>query len=274
MVAPMNWNLAVAANDDALLGHCLLASPGARSASKVLVERGFPSAAQAYNAASLKAESDIVVFAHQDVYLPAGWDDRLGSALEHLHAKDPGWAVAGVVGIATGLAPTGYAYCTGLQRIVGAPFPEPVEAETLDELLLVVRRSSRLRFDEQLPGFHLYGTDICLTARTSGMKAYIIPAFCVHNTAGLDFLPVSFWRSYLYLRRKWRATLPIKTPCTTITRFGWPIVSHTLRSAYSCYVRGEKAGSRVKDPSALLRNLEDHGQSLAPVPKKRAVQAQ
>jgi hypothetical protein len=161
-----------------------------------------------------------------------------------------------------------------LQRIVGSPFSEPVEAETLDELLLVVRRSSRLRFDEQLPGFHLYGTDICLTARKSGMKAYIIPAFCVHNTAGLDFLPVSFWRSYLYLRRKWRAGLPIKTPCTTISRFGWPIVSHTLRSAYSCYVRGEKAGSRVNDLTALLWNLEDHGEGFRPVRAERSAQSQ
>ena len=39
----------------------------------------------------------------------------------------------------------------------------PARAATLDELLLVIRRDSPLRFDPSL-GFHMYGADICLQA--------------------------------------------------------------------------------------------------------------
>ena len=37
--------------------------------------------------------------------------------------------------------------------------------QSFDELLIVLRRDSGLRFDEGLPGWHMYGTDIVQTAR-------------------------------------------------------------------------------------------------------------
>ncbi len=40
----------------------------------------------------------------------------------------------------------------------------PARVATLDELLLIVKRDSGLRFDPAL-GFHLYGADICIQAR-------------------------------------------------------------------------------------------------------------
>src|SRR3546814_14609534 len=44
-------------------------------------------------------DAQIVLFAHQDVYLPAGWLDRAIEALSKLAARHPGWAVAGPYGV-------------------------------------------------------------------------------------------------------------------------------------------------------------------------------
>lgn len=217
--------------------------------------RGYRSAAAAYNAALGQAATDVLVFAHQDVFFPAGWDAQLAQAIKQLEDAGQNWAVLGVMGITSDGKPKGYLYCTGLKRVIGKAFPQPAECSTLDEVVLVVRRSSNIRFDEGLPGFHLYGTDICQTARAAGFGTYIISAFCVHNTSGLTFLPWDFWRGYFYLRTKWRNRLPIRTPCTTISKVPLPVLDHPVRSAYARYVKGIKSGTRLADPAALYRTL-------------------
>jgi hypothetical protein len=151
-----------------------------------------------------------------------------------------------------------------LVKVLGQPFQAPRACISLDEALLVIRRSSGLSFDEQLPGFHLYGTDICLAARQKKMNSYIIPAFCIHNTAGLKFLPWAFWRAYLYMRKKWWQQLPVKTPCTVITRLPAQIVEDPLRSAYSAYLKRRNVGKRVPDPHSLYRELVGAGRVSQP----------
>ena len=51
----------------------------------------------------------------------------------------------------------------------------PPQVATLDELLLIVRRDSGLRFDPEL-GFHLYGADICLQASEQGLAVVALAA--------------------------------------------------------------------------------------------------
>lgn len=224
--------------------------------------RGFGSAAAAYNAGIGRTSADILVFAHQDVYLPYGWDQMLAAAIDGLTNTDPTWAVLGVFGMAHDVKPRGHMYCTGLEKVLGGPFIDPIACNALDELVLIVRRSSGLLFDPLLPGFHLYGTDICLEARRRGLRSYIIPAFCIHNTAGLDFLPWGFWRAYFFMRRKWWQELPVKTLCTTIGRIPTPLIEHPLRSAYSRYLRRRRMGKRVPNPAALHQELLRSGQVI------------
>ena len=88
---------------------------------------------------------------------------------------------------------------------------------SLDEVVLIFRKSSGLMFDEYLPGYHLYGADICAEARRQGRKSYAISAFCIHNTNIGGILPLEFWKCYLFMRRKWMNSLPIHTPCTRIS---------------------------------------------------------
>jgi hypothetical protein len=196
-----------------------------------------------------------VVFVHQDVFLPGGWEVKLQRALEWLYANDPRWAVAGVWGVQASGNRSGHLYCVGLGQVLGREDTGAVEVQTLDEVLLVVRKSSELQFDEKLPGFHLYATDICLEAQHRGMRCYAISAFCVHNTNGYSLLPREFWKNYLALRRKWRKRLPVTTPCTEITGFCWPAIRMNLVQWKNIVLGKDKPGKRVTDPAELYRTL-------------------
>ena len=218
--------------------------------------RGFGCAGAAYNAGIRQSSGEVLVFAHQDVYLPPEWDSQLGAAVAHLFQSDPNWAVLGVFGITRDSRPQGHLYCTVGQQVLGESFSQPVPCISLDEVVLVLRSSAGLVFDEQLPGFHFYGTDICLEAQQRGLNSYIIPAFCVHNAQGQKFLPWAFWQGYLYMRRKWRRQLPIKTPCTVIRKWAFPMAQHPLQSAYVHYVKREQPGRRVSDPASLYTRLQ------------------
>ena len=161
----------------------------------------------------------------------------------------------GVVGISREKEVAGHCYSTGLRSVVGQAFAEPIEAESLDEVVLVMRRSSGLRFDEQLPGFHFYGTSICLEAEARDMKSYIVPAFCVHNSNGVTHFPPDFWRAYFYLRREWWTRLPVRTTCTTITKGYAPFLRATVKDVGGALVGHRTAGSRSSDVARLYESL-------------------
>jgi hypothetical protein len=143
--------------------------------------------------------------------------------------------------------------------VLGEPFGHPVEASVLDELLLVLRRSSGLRFDEQLPAFHLYGADICLQAGAAGMNSYIIPAFCIHNSNGVRYLPRNYWQAYLYMRRKWWKSLPVNTCCCTLSRSYRPLVAQVVSDMKQRLDGKRVVGTRCHDVAALHRTLASTG---------------
>jgi glycosyltransferase involved in cell wall biosynthesis len=219
--------------------------------------RGFACAGAAYNAGIRQSGGDILVFAHQDVYLPPDWDSHLAAAVSRLCQSDPNWAVLGVFGITHDSRPHGHIYCTGLGKVLGHGFAGPVNCTSLDEVVVILRRSAALEFDEQLPGFHLYGTDICLEGQRRGFNCYIIPAFCIHNTQGMKFLPWAFWKSYLYMRHKWKERLPVRTPCTLITRSCFPLFLHSAKNSFAHYIKRQPVGLRVPDPGALYEALRN-----------------
>jgi glycosyltransferase involved in cell wall biosynthesis len=260
------WSLVVAVNDEQVLRSTLLRSPDIDSRCQLIVKTGFRSAAHAYNEGLSEALHDTVVFCHSDVYLPAGWLGRLRAAIAVLSVTDPNWAVLGVIGIGLDGAVRGHVYSTGLKGTVGFPVSNLVEVKSVDEMVIVLRRSTKLRFDGNLPGFHLYGTDICLEAIRRGLKAYIFPGFCLHNSNGIRFLPFAFWRSYFYLRNKWRKQLPIVTCCTKVTKFCWPVMWHFVAKTRKHFLLRATVGKRCADPDSLYK-------SLAPSPALHAAPA-
>jgi len=244
----MNWSLVVAVNSEEVLQGNLLRSTESTLANEIVILRQKKNASAAYNEGLAKSTGDVIVFAHQDVYLPPGWADQLTASIVKLTIKNPNWGVAGVYGVSSSGQGAGYVYSSGLRGFVGEPIFGSICVSTIDEMLLIIRRTAGLQFDEMLPGFHLYGTDICLEAGKRGMKNYIIPCFAVHNSCGITWLPFSFWKAYMYLRKKWRSRLPLITPCTKISVGCSAIFDHLLRNVY-LNIRGQnKPGCRVPDP--------------------------
>jgi len=258
------WSLIVPVKEehDEVLKGTLLGSPEIDDRCDLIIKCGYRSAGEAYNAGISEASSEILVFCHSDVYLPSGWLGELTSAVRELGDVDPNWGVLGVAGVTANGRVSGYLYSTGLKAIVGERFAQPLEATSLDEVLLVVRRSSMLKFDEELPGFHLYGTDICLEAKKRGMRSYVISAFCVHNSIGVRYLPRAFWRAYIYMRKKWWAELPVTTCCTTIAKSGWPILHHVISRSRDHLFCSVDIGTRCDNPEALVKRLAARGESV------------
>jgi hypothetical protein len=204
--------------DAAVLNGNVLASPcfAPPHSHQIIVKEKFASAAVAYNEAIDQAANDLIVIAHYDMIFPASWISDLAHALEYLDRVDPAWGVLGCAGMTVDSRCWGSIYQHGM-GLVGTAVDLPVPVQTLDEIVLIIRKSSGLRFDEYLPHFHLYGADICLRAAKRKMRSYAIPAFCIHNTNHYLVLPKEFYESYRHIRRVWKDALPVQTTCIRVT---------------------------------------------------------
>ena len=218
---------------------------------RLIVQEGFASASLAYNDAIERAKTDLLVFAHQDVYFPADWLSNLGKSLKLLESTDVDWGVLGGYGASSRGVWAGFLFSVGL-GVVGAPFTRPVAIDTLDEYLLILRKSSGLRFDPALPYFHFYGTDICLSARKQGRACYAISAFCIHNTS-YGYVAPEFYKSYWDIKKKWRQSLPIQTPCIRITRWNRELVVRRFKElCFTVVGKNRQPRPRLEDPSIVL----------------------
>jgi len=216
---------------------------------------GYPSASLAYNEGLAEAEAELVIFAHQDVFFPENWLQKLLQATEAIQTKDRNWGVIGCFGVTRTNQRYGHLYSTGLRSILGAPLERPMPVQTLDEMVLILRKSSGLSFDEHLPGFHLYGTDICMQAARRGMVNYAIDAFCIHNSSQTVHLPAEFFRCYRYLRMKYWNELPIQTSCIRITKSNSHYFRYRLDGLIARFTR-RKGNIRHADPAALWQVLK------------------
>lgn len=250
-----------AVNDTEMLKANLLASPFLLQNPdyQVLTQMEFSSAARAYNEGIDRADNDLIVFAHQDVFFPAAWLAQLGNALQYLEAVDANWGVLGCWGVTRTGETWGHIYSTGW-GILGKPFESPVEVQTLDEIVLILRKSSGLRFDETLPHFHLYGTSICMHAARRRLKCYAIPAFCIHNTEQILTLPREFYNCYRNIKQVWRGQLPIYTSCIKISRFDTELWMRRLREfRLQALSGGPHHARRQESPQQIFARLEAEG---------------
>lgn len=256
----MDWCCIAAVNDTKILEANLAVSPVfLEDSTRLSILRNEPSASIAYNAGLDRTQARICVFAHQDVYLPLGWEAKLADYVSRLDALDPDWAVAGLFGIDRDGTPVGRVWSTGIGREIGVPFADPIPVQSLDELIIILNRESGLRFDEALPGFHLYATDIVQMALSSGKGAYVVDAPVVHNSVPTPGLRGGFMVAYDYMRKKWRKRLSIVTPVTRITRLGWYLRIQDVRKfrfSAKSKKRVRLAVSRPRpDPQAVARGL-------------------
>lgn len=216
---PEDFVVVAAVDDHEILDACLARSPDIRSgALPLLTIEGAPSMTVAYNRALAQSDRRIFLFAHQDVYLPEGWLRLAVERLNALTAMHPDWLVAGPYGVRPDRRHVGRVWDVTLGRELGGPGFSPTAVESFDELLLILRRDEPFRFDEALPHFHLYGTDLAQTALAAGRTAWAVELPVVHNNRPIASLRGGYERAYRYTRRKWRDRLPIET---TMCALSW-----------------------------------------------------
>jgi hypothetical protein len=249
----------VASNDQKILYENFFVSPMLKRQHKhqILIQKDFHSAAKAFNVGIDKAINDLLIFAHQDIFFPLSWLMQLQKSLAYLEEKDPNWGILGCFGAMKNGHNVGYVYSSGLKTILGKPFEQPQPIQTLDEIVLIFRKSSGISFDESLPHFHFYGTDICMQAMARGRISYVIPAFCIHNSNPVDRFPKEFYECYKYIRNKWTHNLPIQTTCVRVKRFNSNILIRKIRETISVFLnKTSEMNTRVSDPSLLWRKIK------------------
>lgn len=235
-----SYTIACASHSDEILQANLARSPCLASIP-LHVERGAPSAAIAYNRALDATDADVVIFAHHDVFLPQGWDKLLETRLAEVAAADPNWALFGPFGVGLDAAHIGPVWSSSLGQIVGRVPPQPVPVQSYDELLIILRRASCLRFDEDLPGWHFYGTDIVTQARARGLTSFAGALPCIHNDRYHEALGADFTESYRFMQRRWRDALPLRSPITKISRSGLHLIRDRWKARGSADFRADMA---------------------------------
>jgi hypothetical protein len=263
--SPYGYSLAAAVNNDVVLSRCLAQSPDLHRFTTFKAYRGYTSAGRAYNDAIDDSNADVIVFAHQDVYFPAGFYDRLGSAVSEVERIDSNWAVIGLIGVSSEGQLGGEVWSSGIGRVVGESICQPVQADSIDEMVIVLRKASGVRFDAALPGYHLYGLDVVQTARSAGLSSWIVQLPAVHHSKPLLTLDHTYRRAWLYTRNKWRHQLPIRSLICDIEASPVHLWTKSLRMRWrsrNLRTRPEPDGSPVN--IAVRLGWESDDEILAP----------
>ena len=215
-----------------VLGQRLLSSACLKPGGcKLTVYFNAASAAEGFNAAiasqeSLASGGSWLVWVHQDVFLPEGWETRFEKGLTEAVQRFPKLAVAGVYGIAgrgASARRAGHVLDRGalLQELPSLP----CLVDSLDELLFAVRIDSGLRLDPLL-GFDFYVTDLVLQAQARGWQCAVVDACCEHwsGTPASGGVPRATVERIMANARvfegKWAHRLPVTTPCFDIRQTG------------------------------------------------------
>ena len=121
------------------------------------------------------AKGDYVILCHQDLILHEDNKYKLDCIIEEMNKLDSNWALLGNAG---GTVPGQQAYhlteYTGKDKHYLRRGTLPYRADSLDEDFIVLRQSANLTTSNDLSGFHMYGTDLCMIARILGYTAYVV----------------------------------------------------------------------------------------------------
>ncbi|HRV08512.1 MAG TPA: hypothetical protein P5568_08590 [Acidobacteriota bacterium] len=243
-------------NDRSVLHDNLLASPDLIAGQiPIEIEYEPPAAGIGLNRAISRVRTRVVVCAHQDVYLPKGWLRRLVQTIESLESRQKSWGVIGVVGVTLSGKLAGRSYSVGLAREVGTKITRPCPVVSLDELVLVVNRDSPARLDPNLPGFHLYGSDLAQKNVSLGWAALAIDNPLIHNSIRVVSLGVDYARAYRYMVEKWRDRLPIPTTVLPIAASPWPLFRWRLTTVLARLHGRAQVNARHPSPGQLAAEL-------------------
>lgn len=244
-------------NDERTLSRCLAASPDLVSGAVELhVVRGARSANEVIADALRSRHRGFAVYAHQDVYFPAGFFERLARTLSGLSDLDETWAVAGAIGRDAERATHGTVWSTDRGQVVGEPIDAPTPVECLDECVLVLRAGDLSLVDLGLPGFHLYGVDLVQMGRLQGRRSYAVPLEIVHHAKPITSLGGGYAESHRYARIKWAARLPMVTLIAPLERVPWKLWKMRLGARLRArFATVDHPYDQDSDPREIAREL-------------------
>lgn len=210
----MRFSIICAANNQEVLNNNLLKSIGI-SNHELIVIFGSNNVPNAYNRAVSIASEEILIFIHQDVFLPESFFSELESSMALL--KDENWGIIGPIGARIENGTTlviGDMVDRGNR--IGKSDSLPEEIQTLDEMMLIAKKEDAI-FDESIPTtHHMHGMDICMNSISRGKKNFAIKAFCYHNSSSGYYLPPEFFEACEYTKQKWKEYLPVATTCVEL----------------------------------------------------------
>jgi hypothetical protein len=223
-------------NDSAVRKHCLDRSldllGGASDDVEFIpidnVNHRFATAGAALNHGASLARNDVLAFVHQDVFLHSL--SALRSAARHLRAGE--WGVIGAVGVGFDGAVVGR--MRDRVVLIGTDATEPVEVDSLDEVLFMIRRDQLLATplsEAQELAWHAYGVEYCVRMRELGRKAGAMNLAITHNslTVNLDKLDVA----HQAVAAMHPGRLPVRTTCGIV---GGPERTRRLPAVLSAHL--------------------------------------
>lgn len=142
----------------------------------------FTGCGKALNTAMDLASSPVCVCVHQDVTFSKEWLNNLKRNVNHFNSNNIKWGVIGPAGVTLDSQPVYYLLNKSGEKLQEHRVPYR-EVNCLDELCLVVNKASGLKFtDNVIDGFHFYGGDICVKARTKSLKVIACDLWCHHDS--------------------------------------------------------------------------------------------
>lgn len=161
-----------------------------------------------------EAKGKYIILCHQDILLHDHRINDLELRIREMDDIDPHWAILANAG---GINLKHLAmHLTQNSGNILFEKHLPLKAHSVDENFILVKNEANLSLSNDLEGFHLYGTDICLIAETLGFNTYIIDFNLTHKSDGnVDH---SFYKLRTELMKKYRRAFRGRFMSTTITR--------------------------------------------------------
>jgi hypothetical protein len=253
-------------NDERVLNERLLSSVATQTEAHEVISVNnvagrFDQAATALNWGAEQARGNWLLFAHQDVaFLSSDWLARAKHFLESESAE--GW-----YGVA-GLTMSGKLRGFMLDRtmLLGGPFAEKIQVQTLDECLLIHRHQPDgvKYFDEAVPGWHAYGVEACCAAIQSGAANYVLPLPIWHDSKSTNLQGLEEAHRYIWDKHG-SALGRIATTCGNLPdTYGWRKPHHAafgklcnrIHNSYDYWLAGYP-GTATEDFEEKLEYLTE-----------------
>jgi hypothetical protein len=224
------------------------------NSQNIEVITGARHAAIAFNQSLSKLKStsyDVAIFVHQDVYLPSGWLAKLDEIINHIEYNAE-WGVLGVAGIDLNGQPSCSLWCSAINTFLNDRTSEFDEVQSLDEVLLIINLKKDIIFDENLEGFHLFGTSLVQDLITKNIKSFSIDNAIIHHDKKKSSLGRSYRVAYSYLKKKFKHRLPLHNTVMPITKYSFPLHMREIKLKFRPIKEEEYA---LIDPRKLSSEL-------------------